>query len=445
MLQKKILFRYLMLFVFLWGITSQIEAKKEKRVIIQGIEYSLTTSVGILYGSVDNLYPEQMKDPTCLKIPAYVSYKGKSYPILFCSLNSDVAKNIRYLTIPKTLRIGDHSFTKYTSLVSVDFEDGVEEIGNFAFYQLPNLEYINLPESIKKIGTAAFSYCDKLNKIYLFNENMKIGDHPFSNCKSLTYAYVNVHGVTMKQIFGDYGDNYLDTLNLGYRTVIEKNMVRGCKRLRKVRFEGTKRIEDGAFSGCMSLPSIELPKQLEYIGNYAFDNCHSLSKIVIPSKVTYIGDMAFAFCYKLTEIYGLTSKITIHNGVFDSWGETPFKSAFYTLKANNFEYGGLFKTFSEYAKPLIEEDIKNWQKKSEFEKQSEWKKRVTAVNQNLKVKELTKEYKSKYLNTNKRVDLRYVLAAYDPENETFPVYIKNVDTLFIKVPIAQAPTFKEKE
>ena len=50
-----------------------------------------------------------------------------------------------------------------------------------------------------------------------------------------------------------------------------------------------------------------------------------------------------------------------------------------------------------YAKPLIEEDIKNWQKKLEFEKQSEWKKRVTAVNQNLKVKELTKEYKSKYL------------------------------------------------
>lgn len=98
MLQKKIIFRYLMLFVFLWGITSQIEAKKEKRVIIQGIEYSLTTSVGILYGSVDNLYPEQMKDPTCLKIPAYVSYKGKTYPILFCSLNSNVAKNIRYLT-----------------------------------------------------------------------------------------------------------------------------------------------------------------------------------------------------------------------------------------------------------------------------------------------------------------------------------------------------------
>ena len=300
MLQKKILFRYLMLFVFLWGITSQIEAK-DKHFIIQGIEYRLSKIVDNLYCSVDNLHPKQMKDSTSLVIPAYVSYKGKSYPVTFCSLGLNeseekVVKNIRYLTIPKTLRIGDHSFTKYTSLVSVDFEDGVEEIGDFAFYQLPNLEYINLPESIKKIGTAAFDNCDKLNKIYLFNENMKIGDHPFSNCKSLTYAYVNVHGVTMKQIFGDYKDNYLDTLDLGFRTVIEKNMVRGCKKLRKVRFEGTKRIEDGAFSGCMSLPSIELPKQLEYIGNYAFDNCHSLSKIVIPSKVTYIGEMAFAYC-----------------------------------------------------------------------------------------------------------------------------------------------------
>ena len=448
MLQKKILFRYLMLFVFLWGITSQIEAK-DKHFIIQGIEYRLSKIVDNLYCAVDNLHPKQMKDSTSLVIPAYVSYKGKSYPVTFCSLGLNkseekVVKNIRYLTIPKTLRIGKHDFRNFTSLLSVSFEDGVERIGDFAFYQLPELHWVDLPNSIKEIGSYAFSECNKLNKIYLFNKNMKIGNGAFSNCKSLTYAYVNVHGVTMKQIFGDYKDNYLDTLDLGYRTVIEKNMVRDCTRLRKVRFEGTKRIEDGAFSGCMSLPSIELPKQLEYIGNYAFDNCHSLSKIVIPSKVTYIGDMAFAFCYKLTEIYGLTSKITIHNGVFDSWGETPFKSAFYTLKANNFEYGGLFKTFSEYAKPLIEEDIKNWQKKLEFEKQSEWKKRVTAVNQNLKVKELTKEYKSKYLNTNKRVDLRYILAAYDPENETFPVYIKNVDTLFIKVPIAQAPTFKEK-
>ena len=163
MLQKKILFRYLMLFVFLWGITSQIEAK-DKHFIIQGIEYRLSKIVDKLYCTVANLHPKQMKDSTCLVIPAYVSYKGKSYPVTFCSLGLNkseekVVKNIRYLTIPKTLRIGDHSFTKYTSLVSVDFEDGVEEIGNFAFYQLPNLEYINLPKSIKKIGTAAFSYC----------------------------------------------------------------------------------------------------------------------------------------------------------------------------------------------------------------------------------------------------------------------------------------------
>lgn len=300
MLQKKIIFRYLMLFVFLWGITSQIEAK-DKHFIIQGIEYRLSKIVDNLYCAVDNLHPKQMKDSTSLVIPAYVSYKGKSYPVTFCSLGLNkseekVVKNIRYLTIPKTLRIGKHDFRNFTSLLSVSFEDGVERIGDFAFYQLPELHWVDLPNSIKEIGSYAFSECNKLNKIYLFNKNMKIGNGAFSNCKSLTYAYVNVHGVTMKQIFGDYKDNYLDTLDLGYRTVIEKNMVRDCTRLRKVRFEGTKRIEDGAFSGCMSLPSIELPKQLEYIGNYAFDNCHSLSKIVIPSKVTYIGEMAFVIC-----------------------------------------------------------------------------------------------------------------------------------------------------
>lgn len=85
MLQKKILFRYLMLFVLLWGITSQIEAK-DKHFIIQGIEYRLSKIVDKLYCTVANLHPKQMKDSTCLVIPAYVSYKGKSYPVTFCSL-----------------------------------------------------------------------------------------------------------------------------------------------------------------------------------------------------------------------------------------------------------------------------------------------------------------------------------------------------------------------
>lgn len=142
----KKLFRYFMLFVFLWGITSQIEAK-DKHFIIQGIEYRLSKIVDNLYCAVDNLHPEQMKDSTSLVIPAYVSYKGKSYPVTFCSLNSDVAKNIRYLTIPKTLRIGKHDFRNFTSLLSVSFEDGVERIGDFAFYQLPELHWVDLPNS----------------------------------------------------------------------------------------------------------------------------------------------------------------------------------------------------------------------------------------------------------------------------------------------------------
>lgn len=186
MLQKKILFRYLMLFVFLWGITSQIEAK-DKHFIIQGIEYRLSKIVDNLYCSVDNLHPKQMKDSTSLVIPAYVSYKGKSYPVTFCSLGLNkseekVVKNIRYLTIPKTLRIGKHDFRNFTSLLSVSFEDGVERIGDFAFYQLPELHWVDLPNSIKEIGSYAFSECNKLNKIYLFNKNMKIGNGAFYNC-----------------------------------------------------------------------------------------------------------------------------------------------------------------------------------------------------------------------------------------------------------------------
>lgn len=163
MLQKKILFRYLMLFVLLWGITSQIEAK-DKHFIIQGIEYRLSRIVDKLYCTVANLHPKQMKDSTCLVIPAYVSYKGKSYPVTFCSLGLNkseekVVKNIRYLTIPKTFYISKYDFRNFTSLLSVSCEDGVERIGDFAFYQLPELQWVYLPESIKEIGSYAFYGC----------------------------------------------------------------------------------------------------------------------------------------------------------------------------------------------------------------------------------------------------------------------------------------------
>ena len=67
-------------------------------------------------------------------------------------------------------------------------------------------------------------------------------------------------------------------------------------------------IVDGAFNGCSSLTSINIPSGVTIIGNYAFNKCSSLSSVTIPNSVTTIGIDAFSNCSSL-------SSVTIPNSV----------------------------------------------------------------------------------------------------------------------------------
>ena len=62
------------------------------------------------------------------------------------------------------------------------------------------------------------------------------------------------------------------------------------------------RISHGAFSGCSSLTSIEIPDSVTSIGNSAFLNCSSLTSVTIGNGVTSISPNAFYGCSNLTSI-----------------------------------------------------------------------------------------------------------------------------------------------
>ena len=47
------------------------------------------------------------------------------------------------------------------------------------------------------------------------------------------------------------------------------------------------------FYGCTSLQTVEMRKEIKYIGIEAFSRCSAMEKIVIPSSVTFIGEKAF--------------------------------------------------------------------------------------------------------------------------------------------------------
>lgn len=77
----------------------------------------------------------------------------------------------------------------------------------------------------------------------------------------------------------------------------------GCSSLTSINIpDSVTSIYGSAFKGCSSLTSINLPDGVTYIGINTFEGCSSLTSINIPDGVTYIGQWAFGGCIGLTSI-----------------------------------------------------------------------------------------------------------------------------------------------
>ena len=101
--------------------------------------------------------------------------------------------------------------------------------------------------------------------------------------------------------------------------------------------------------------------------------------------------------------------------------------------------------FSDYAKPIVEKKINEWQVKDEFEKTADWQKRVNETTRNAKIKELTaqceKDYLAKYTAMLKpNVSLA---GFYDADNEVFLLSDPVFGNMIVAVPITEARTFKQ--
>lgn len=102
----------------------------------------------------------------------------------------------------------------------------------------------------------------------------------------------------------------------------------------------------------------------------------------------------------------------------------------------------LDRDYTAYIKEYVERNINTWQKKGEFEKTSDYVKRVTEDTRKAKAIELTKEVCDECLSKAKDKELRMTLGEYDADNETFLVETK-IGSIVIAVPIAEAPNFKK--
>ena len=105
-------------------------------------------------------------------------------------------------------------------------------------------------------------------------------------------------------------------------------------------------------------------------------------------------------------------------------------------------------TFSYFAKNYVEQIINEWQKKGEFEKITDWQKRVNGETRKQKVFMLTKDAEEAYIDKCVQrlpMDVVSIVGNYDPDNETYRIRTKyRKEDILVPVAMKDAIEFKSK-
>lgn len=243
--------------------------------------------------------------------------------------------------------IGQHAFSKFTSLKKVKISYSVSEIGDAAFDDCDKLsnfivsdknKYFStlngnlydknkkklvqyavgkneksfvVPSSVKKLGSFSFSGCKNLVSITLPNKLVSIDDAVFSNCYNLTKITIpkSVRYIGFNSFFNC---KKLKTIVIPTKVKnLFSSVFYGCTSLSKVVInKGKTNIGEYAFGNCINLTTIDIPSGIIYINDGAFRGCKKLNSVVIPMTVKYVGVNAFSECNNLKSVtyYGDNKK-----------------------------------------------------------------------------------------------------------------------------------------
>ncbi len=235
--------------------------------------------------------------------------------------------------------IGDHAFAWCPNIESLSLGNTVREIKKGAFARIDKLKHLGLPSSVEIIGYEAFCADSSLEYVMLGKGLKEIEGYAFSGCNNLSevevedlssWCSVNLSGQTSNPMFFSHifsirgkkqqtlkipdGVTYIKPYTFNYCSEITKlelsETVEGIGResfshsgLEKL--ENTKNVEkidQHAFLECEKLETVSLSKQTKRIFDGAFSGCTSLKSFSVEGKLNYIGMSAFADCESLSTV-----------------------------------------------------------------------------------------------------------------------------------------------
>lgn len=171
--------------------------------------------------------------------------------------------------------------------------------------------------------------------------------------------------------------------------------------------------------------------------NYAYPFSEALAAVELNGKFAYInpeGDPIIPYMLDSGEpfkdgiaevkINGQTKYIDKVGNIFDEVSEA-------------------FRSFSGFARHMIEEKVNTWQKKGRYEKTSDWKERVNEFSRQKMVDSLLDLAQREYIAfMSKDVDSQQTIVDYDADGELFLIQDSYFGSLLVPVPIKEAETFE---
>ena len=215
-------------------------------------------------------------------------------------------------TWDKVTSIHDDAFAYSDQLTSVTIPGTVTHIGKNAFTSCRNITWVEIPNSVTTISDQAFAYCGELLSVTVPAGVSRIGEQAFQGCTKL------------ESIAVDPANEHYESIANCLIDKSTKTLLVACEKSIIPQDGSVTSIGAYAFSCANNLPSVTVPDGVTSIGEYAFAYCN-ITRLELPAQLERIGENAF--------LYGHIETVTVdpQNKTYHSNGNCLIETASKTL------------------------------------------------------------------------------------------------------------------
>ena len=214
-------------------------------------------------------------------------------------------KKLEVGSVPDSVTsMGRDTFWGCKSMRSVKFSSQVRDLGTMICYDCDSLTGVSIPDCVTNVGVSAFLNCDNLRSVTLPKGEVTFGNYAFNNCPSLEV-------VDLPSGFTDFDNAFHNCPSLTTARIrqnisyVDPASFVGCPTLTDILVEDGNAayksiggvLYDATGTELVAWPAalhpVEIPVEVERIGDHAFGWTSDKSGISIPEGVE-VAEHAFA-------------------------------------------------------------------------------------------------------------------------------------------------------